>query len=134
MSFESDCNRQSLLGLTSLPYRMNERLRFLKYGPGQYFKAHCDGAFTTDLIERDPNLPEERSFLTFQLYLSSDSNLKGGATTIHSYNMDHEHHVEATQGRVLVFQHRNVLHSGQEVEGGEKIAVRSDIMYTRILD
>ncbi|MCJ1285748.1 hypothetical protein MMC26_005089 [Xylographa opegraphella] len=43
--------------------RPNERMRFLKYGAGQYFDPHCDGAYVT---------PDkgERSFYTLHLYLN----------------------------------------------------------------
>jgi hypothetical protein len=33
-------------------------------------------------------------------------------------------------GRVLIFQHRDLLHSGDDVEDGVKYTMRTDIMYT----
>lgn len=33
---------------------------------------------------------------------------------------------------MLVFQHKEMLHSGEEMESGEKITVRTDFMYERI--
>lgn len=33
-------------------------------------------------------------------------------------------------GRVLMFQHRNILHSGDDVLGGTKLTMRTDLMYT----
>ena len=50
---------------------LNERLRFLRYNPGDYFIPHFDGTY-----ER-PN--GDRSFLTIQLYLNQD--FEGGETT-----------------------------------------------------
>jgi len=32
-------------------------------------------------------------------------------------------------GRVLLFQHRNLLHSGDDVVSGTKLTVRTDLMY-----
>lgn len=37
--------------------------------------------------------------------------------------------VDPLAGRVLIFQHRRLLHSGDEVESGIKYTVRSDLMY-----
>jgi hypothetical protein len=39
--------------------------------------------------------------------------------------------VEPLQGRVLIFQHMNLLHSGEEIVSGEKFTVRTDFMYER---
>jgi hypothetical protein len=33
-------------------------------------------------------------------------------------------------GRVLMFQHRGLLHSGDDVVSGLKLTMRTDIMYT----
>jgi hypothetical protein len=32
-------------------------------------------------------------------------------------------------GRVLIFQHRRLLHSGDDVKAGIKYTMRSDLMY-----
>lgn len=45
--------------------RLNEKLRFLKYTGGEYFRAHTDGCYVTP-DER------ERSLLTVHLYLNGD--------------------------------------------------------------
>jgi hypothetical protein len=34
-------------------------------------------------------------------------------------------------GRVLMFQHRDILHSGDDVESGVKLTMRTDIMYAK---
>ena len=44
---------------------LNERLRFLRYDPGQYFLQHPDGDFRRGPRER----PREISFITLLLYL-----------------------------------------------------------------
>lgn len=108
--------------------RMNERLRYLKYGPGQFFRRHCDGCYYTD--DRT-----EVSYHTLQLYLNGDKDdLKGGATRffrqIRSRSGDREFiDVEPRLGRVLIFEQSHLLHSGEEVESGEKITIRTEFMY-----
>lgn len=77
--------------------RPNERMRFLKYTGGEYFRPHCDGSYET------PDR-KERTYFTLHLYLNNadvvtkeeaekkddvpsttDSVLVGGATTFHAY-------------------------------------------------
>lgn len=59
--------------------------------------------------------------------------LVGGATTsydpdgFHLYNK-REVHAQDGFGRVLIFQHRDVLHSGQEIENGVKVPCRPTVM------
>ncbi|KAK4692631.1 hypothetical protein P7C71_g4606, partial [Lecanoromycetidae sp. Uapishka_2] len=102
--------------------RCNERMRFLKYGKGQYFKPHIDGCYST---------PDglERSYYTLHLYLSEGAN--GGATSFHSFNMQRQLDVEPKIGRVLIFQHNDLLHSGADVTGGLKYTMRTDLMYKK---
>jgi hypothetical protein len=57
--------------------------------------------------------------------------LVGGATTFHSLNMGRDLHVEPKAGRVLLFQHRSLLHSGEDVVKGTKLTMRTDIMYAK---
>ncbi|KAH9863887.1 hypothetical protein J1614_009819 [Plenodomus biglobosus] len=108
--------------------RLNERGRYLKYTGGEYFKAHCDGAYET------PDRTE-RSYFTLHLYLSDAVDkdgqrlLEGGATSFESYNMARRLDVVPKCGRVLLFQHRNLLHSGDDVISGTKLTLRTDIMY-----
>ncbi|KAF3037961.1 hypothetical protein E8E12_006195 [Didymella heteroderae] len=110
--------------------RLNERMRFLKYVGGEYFKPHCDGTYET------PDR-KERSYFTLHLYLNDadDSKgqepLKGGATTFHSYNMQKRFDVKPKYGRVLMFQHRFLLHSGDDVVSGTKYTMRTDVMFAK---
>ncbi|MCJ1378052.1 hypothetical protein MMC17_001148 [Xylographa soralifera] len=131
--------------------RLNERMRFLKYGAGQYFygefllsslhqrgssnrynsTAHCDGAYET------PD-KTERSFYTLHLYLNEsdpeipDGELIGGSTEFHSMNMKRSYEVMPKIGRVLIFQHSGLLHSGAKVLSGLKYTLRTDLMYKKI--
>ncbi|KAF1966634.1 hypothetical protein BU23DRAFT_560050 [Bimuria novae-zelandiae CBS 107.79] len=105
--------------------RLNDRMRFLKYVGGEYFKAHNDGAYET------PD-GKERSYFTLHLYLNdATGQLKGGATTFYDYNMNRKIDVVPKSGRVLIFQHRSLLHSGDDVVKGIKYTMRTDIMYTK---
>jgi hypothetical protein len=56
--------------------------------------------------------------------------LRGGATTFHaSRDSDRKLDVDPKAGRVLLFQHRRLLHSGDDVISGIKYTMRSDLMY-----
>lgn len=94
-------------------------------------KAHCDGSYVTP--DRS-----ERSFFTLHLYLNDSaveneaSDLRGGATTFHSWNMQRRFDVHPKTGRVLIFQHSDLLHSGDDVLAGTKLTMRTDLMYRRI--
>lgn len=108
---------------------LNERMRFLQYGPGEYFRPHCDGAY-----ERPGG--KERSMFTLHLYLNErteENPLEGGATSFHAMSMDEARdvNVEPKVGRVLIFQHRGLLHSGQEVDKGLKLTMRTDLMFRK---
>ncbi|KAF0694547.1 Aste57867_14587 [Aphanomyces stellatus] len=98
---------------------VNERLRFLRYDPGQEFKPHVDGSYCR------PD-KTEKSFLTIQLYLNGGQELVGGATTIFDRTGDVD--IQPAVGRVLIFQHRGVYHAGAQVVQGRKYTIRSDIM------
>ncbi|KAL3422389.1 oxidoreductase domain containing protein [Phlyctema vagabunda] len=120
---------------------LNERLRFLRYGAGQFFREHCDGHYAT---------PDgvQTSFYTFHLYLNDSIQVlqtagsekksvqsfdrtvcAGGATTFHSPLVDRSVDVDPKAGRVLIFQQERLLHSGADVTGGIKYTIRSDLMY-----
>ncbi|QRV81986.1 2OG-Fe(II) oxygenase family protein [Ceratobasidium sp. AG-Ba] len=116
--------------------RLNERLRFLRYVPGQYFKRHCDGCYYT------PD-GKEVSYYTLQLYLNgSSSELEGGATRFWKMGkiggtsdsrkgnvLRQFVDIEPRVGRALVFQQHGLWHSGEEVTKGMKLTIRSDLMY-----
>ncbi|KAJ7882413.1 hypothetical protein B0H14DRAFT_3433524 [Mycena olivaceomarginata] len=110
--------------------RMNERLRFLRYPKGGFFRAHVDGCY-----ENEEN--GQRTFYMVQLYLPSDTSgsdesfkpAGGGSTRFWGEEVDHYADVEALPGRVLIFQHDDLLHTGQ---AGVKCAMRSDILYEKV--
>ncbi|KAI4141637.1 MAG: hypothetical protein LQ341_003466 [Variospora aurantia] len=122
-------------GETLIMSRLNERMRFLKYTEGQYFRPHCDGSYVT------PD-GSEISYYTLHLYLNeSEAGVRGektdgGATRFHSLNGYDEKFldVEPRMGRVLIFQHRNLLHSGDDVVKGTKYTLRTDLMYKKAVE
>jgi len=98
---------------------LNERMRFLKYSPGEYFKPHLDGSYET------PD-GKERSFITIQLYLNEG--FEGGNTTFMSDGTSNNLGVVPKIGRILVFQH-DILHEGSMLVKGAKYTMRTDVMY-----
>ncbi|KAJ7603569.1 hypothetical protein FB45DRAFT_960171 [Roridomyces roridus] len=114
--------------------RMNERLRFLRYPKGGFFKKHID------TCSKDASTGQ-KTFYTVQFYLPSDSSgsddsflsATGGTTRFLGDTGIHAD-VKAIPGRVLVFQHAKLLHTGEEVTKGVKCTVRCDIFYEKIGD
>ncbi len=94
---------------------LNERFRYYRYEPGEYFKWHGDGAFI-----RSEN---ERSLYTLLIYLNDDC--EGGTTDFRGGLS-----VKPVRGAALVFEH-GLIHQGAEVISGKKYVMRSDVMYRR---
>jgi len=92
---------------------LNERLRYYRYEPGQYFKWHGDGAFIRS--------EKERSLFTAMIYLNDD--FEGGSTDFWDSIS-----IVPKQGMALVFEH-SLTHQGAAVTRGRKYVVRSDVMY-----
>ncbi|KAJ5175448.1 uncharacterized protein N7482_001325 [Penicillium canariense] len=164
--------------------RLNERIRFLRYEGGDYFRPHWDGCYVT---------PDggERSLFTVHLYLNGEGeqdwgllgpeveraqkrmflyegedglvdlrgvaegdekertrearrmeaqeplleplqeSLLGGATSFgDDYRMRDAVRVFPKTGSLLIFQQRNLMHSGDDVFRGVKYTVRTDVLYT----
>ncbi|KAH6914764.1 hypothetical protein BKA70DRAFT_1383023 [Coprinopsis sp. MPI-PUGE-AT-0042] len=103
---------------------LNERLSFLRYGPGNYFREHCDGQL---------ELPDGRkSRVTVQIYLGEED-VKGGSTRF-TGNKKRYLDVLPKKGRVLVFQQRGLWHSGEDVTEGLKYALRSDFLFRQTFE
>ncbi|KAK7751886.1 hypothetical protein SLS62_006187 [Diatrype stigma] len=115
-------------------HRMNKRMRFLRYGPGQFFRPHCDGAYSE--LDEDDNSSVLRTHFTVHLYLNDSqqevgegAELRGGATSFLSSDEKKKVDVDPKAGRVLIFQHVRLYHSGDDVKQGVKYTVRSDLLY-----
>ncbi|KAI2465545.1 hypothetical protein F4781DRAFT_21522 [Annulohypoxylon bovei var. microspora] len=111
--------------------RLNNKLRFLKYGAGQYFKPHCDGHFTDE--------DGAQSFLTLHLYLNGGGDdedvVEGGATR---FAVDFEDpqagrlDVDPKAASLVIFQQRDMYHEGATVTKGTKYTMRADVMYEKV--
>jgi hypothetical protein len=104
---------------------LNERLSFLKYLPGEYFKPHEDGYY----IRPDNS---EMSYITVQIYLNDLDEENGGATTFIKdvYNKIYkDYSVIPKVGRVLLFEH-DIEHEGSILKSGVKYCIRTDVMYS----
>lgn len=95
----------------------NERIRLYRYSAGQRHGAHWDTP-----IERVTDGVFEQTLLTFVVYLNDD--FTGGGT----WFPDLGQMIHPKAGRALLFQHR-VLHEAEEVQGGVKYVLRTDIFY-----
>lgn len=106
------------------PVELNERLRFLKYDPGDFFATHCDGCY-----RRPSDHPNsgDTSYYTLMLYLNEG--FDGGSTRFNSLSTEY-FDVIPKVGSVLVFEH-NMVHSGEVLINGTKYAMRTDVMCRR---
>lgn len=119
-------------------HSVNERMRFLRYGPGQYFRGHCDGAYRPPVGQQDGTVLS--TMYTIHVYLNDSkkgadpdrpaAELEGGATSFLSELDDvAKLDIDPKAGRVLIFQHTFLFHCGAEVTAGTKYTLRTDIMY-----
>ncbi|KAK8071189.1 hypothetical protein PG997_011392 [Apiospora hydei] len=127
---------EELLGTWWDFHAINKRMRCLKYGSGQFFAPHCDGAYST----KEDDGTVYRTHYTVHLYLNDSkaevgdedketTELEGGATLFLSTNEERRVEVNPRAGRVLIFQHRRLYHSGDNVLAGTKYTIRTDLLY-----
>jgi hypothetical protein len=130
-------------------HRVNKRMRFLRYRAGNFFRPHCDGPYG----ETGPNGEALRTWFTVHVYLNDSKDgieedpavmsltkeerdekrkeveLVGGATDFLSSDEERKISVHPRAGRVLLFQHRRLYHSGADVFAGTKYTVRTDVLF-----
>ncbi len=92
----------------------NPRLRVYRYGPGERHGAHRD-----TVVELAGGV---QSLVTLVFYLNDG--FAGGATEFPELRKT----IEPRRGRALMFQHR-VLHEATQVTRGEKLVLRTDVLY-----
>lgn len=92
----------------------NPRLRLYRYGPGERHGAHWD-----TVVELEGGV---QSLLTLVFYLNDG--FEGGETDFPELGQ----RIEPRAGRALLFQHR-ILHEATMVRSGEKVVLRTDVLY-----
>ena len=119
---------------------MNQRWRCYRYGPGEDFSKHHDGAWLGSGIDesgrfvRDFWHGERLSQVTLLLYLADTDDYEGGATTFFEPDgVEVLGSARVAQGGALCFFHGehplSPLHEGSRVLRGVKHVVRTDILY-----
>eukprot|EP00933_Yihiella_yeosuensis_P019106 TRINITY_DN15505_c1_g1_i2.p1 TRINITY_DN15505_c1_g1~~TRINITY_DN15505_c1_g1_i2.p1 ORF type:complete len:348 (-),score=55.52 TRINITY_DN15505_c1_g1_i2:40-1083(-) len=117
------------------PTKLNDRLRFCRYNPGGFFRAHCDAPYKKS--------EEEQSFFTCMFYL--DGGFQGGATRFLKIDSSltqenylkpaSENQVLATvnpeAGQCILFFQPGLLHEGTDLIKGVKHILRTEVMFQR---
>jgi hypothetical protein len=126
---------------------LNQRFRFYRYGSGDFFKPHSDGAWPGSCVT-DEHLvsnayPDRFSQATFLMLLSDD--FRGGATRfvvnaddpcqpVRSDDKARNVDVHTPAGSALCFPHGHHplqrIHSSEPVLEGTKYIIRSDTLFT----
>ena len=125
---------------------INSRFRFYRYGPGDYFAPHTDGAWPGSRVidgELIANAYDDRwSELSMLLFLSED--YQGGATPFLVSRSDPSKPARANHdaaiidvctplGGALCFPHGthplHCLHASQKIESGYKYIIRTDVLF-----
>lgn len=126
------------------PIGVSPLLRFIKYENGGWLVVHYDAPYIED--------ENVRTLQSFVIYLNQDEGITGGATRYLHDPQQHlpivkrdlsdqlraakEHEVRLrfspANGTGVIFDHR-LLHDAEKVEGvGEKLIIRTDIMYRKV--
>jgi hypothetical protein len=106
---------------------LNERLRFLRYHPGDFFAPHFDGSFVRGK-ESPPERRGEQSYVTVMIYLNEGC--EGGETRFLDLAGKSSYDFVPRAGAALLFEH-GLYHEGALVTAGEKYAIRTDVMYRK---
>lgn len=84
------------------------------------------------MVENGKNM---LTLYTIHIYLNDSiaenakAELLGGATSFLSADHRQRLDVDPAVGRVLIFQHRKLYHSGDDVLRGTKYTIRTDLLY-----
>lgn len=110
-------------------HALNERLRLCRYRPGQRFNIHQDGVHHRGA--------DERTRLTFMIYLTDGDAFDGGDTVFYAQGPQAGDdappaiaRVRPRAGLLIVFDHA-LWHAGEAVTRGVKHILRSDLLYRR---
>ncbi|MBO9397577.1 2OG-Fe(II) oxygenase [Shimia sp. R9_2] len=103
---------------------LNDRFRVYRYEPGQFFDWHQDGAY------RNGN--GHHSMFTLLIYLNDG--FEGGGTTfadVFSPHVFEDFTIEPATGKAVFFHHP-LSHRGDPVITGQKLVLRTDVMFEQI--
>lgn len=125
---------------------LNARFRFYRYGPGDYFQPHSDGAWPGSRVVEGVLVPDAYpglvSRFTYLIFLTEG--YQGGRTQFLVDRQDPTKparsleaarivSVSTPKGGVLCFPHgahpQQCLHAGEPIASGVKIIIRTDILY-----
>ena len=125
---------------------LNARFRFYRYGIGDYFSFHTDGAWTGSRVIDGELIADEYagsvSEFTYLIFLNDG--YKGGCTqfmlsvanaVLPATKSDDVKivSVRTPKGGVLCFPHgqhpQHCVHSGEPIESGTKYNIRSDVLF-----
>lgn len=128
------------------PVGINARFRFYRYGTGDFFKPHTDGAWPgSRVVDRQliaNAYPDRYSMMTFLIFLNDD--FEGGATRLLVHGEDrrsptrrsediNEVDIRTPAGGVLCFPHGmhllHCVHSSEPVTQGTKYIIRTDMLF-----
>lgn len=118
-----------------VPVGLNECVRFCRYNPGGFFRAHCDGRFRRS--------DDEMSFFTCMFYL--DGVMDGGATRFLKIDAEltQSNYLQPAKpenilasltpsaGLCVLFFQPGLLHEGEELRSGIKHILRTEVMFRR---
>lgn len=119
------------------PLGINAKFRCYRYGPGDYFKPHTDGAWPGSRalnhggVEMDA-YGDRLSQLTFLILLTDD--YEGGETNFLHPGSSRGTKVRTPKGAALCFPHGHhpdsPLHEGMLVKSGTKTMIRTEVLYS----
>ncbi len=113
---------------------LNARFRFYRYGVGDFFSPHTDGAWPGSRVlngQLTADAYGDRiSQMTFLIFLSDG--YEGGRTLFHT-SPTTVASVHTPKGAALVFPHgmhpQHCIHAGEEVTRGQKYIIRTDVLF-----
>lgn len=128
------------------PTGLNARFRFYRYGPGDFFSPHTDGAWPGSRVIDGKLIadayPGQYSQFTYLIFLSDD--YEGGKTQFLVSKFDASQpathnedinvvSVHTPKGAVLCFPHgthpQHCVHAGEKIRSGVKYIVRTEILF-----
>lgn len=116
------------------PLGLNARFRFYRYGEGDFFAPHTDGAWPGSRVV-DGSLVTDAygdriSEMTCLIFLTDG--YEGGRTLLHT-GRDAPQAVSTPKGAALCFPHGihpdHCVHSSEEIMSGQKYIIRTDILF-----